>query len=96
MRDRFMDEANRHANTLRVNSIFAHKKSPAINYEALIIDAWQCPTLTWGDPTLPSAMCRFTSEFEMGSGGTNTLLPPGKLVGFKKIKFFKSEFWNCN
>ncbi|NIG46207.1 hypothetical protein F3J31_20645, partial [Enterobacter sp. Acro-832] len=28
-----------------------------------LIDAWQFPTLTWGDPTLPSALRRFTSEF---------------------------------
>ncbi|HFI9245482.1 TPA: hypothetical protein ACGSON_003172, partial [Escherichia coli] len=26
-------------------------------------DAWQFPTLAWGDPTLPSALRRFTSEF---------------------------------
>ena len=31
--------------------------------------------------TLPSAMCRFTSEFGMGSGGSNTLLSSGKPVG---------------
>ena len=31
--------------------------------------------------TLPSAMHRFTSEFGMGSGGSNALLSPGKLVG---------------
>ncbi|MCK7082562.1 hypothetical protein VB266_21765, partial [Enterobacter bugandensis] len=31
-----------------------------------LIDAWQFPTLTWGDPTLPSALRRFTSEFGMG------------------------------
>ena len=42
--------------------------------------AWQCPTLTQGDPALPSAIRRFTSEFGMGSGGTNALLPPGKLA----------------
>ncbi|MCP1112033.1 hypothetical protein M6B24_02065, partial [Enterobacter bugandensis] len=28
-----------------------------------LINAWQFPTLTWGDPTLPSALRRFTSEF---------------------------------
>ncbi len=39
---------------------------------------WQFPTLTWGDPTLPSALRRFTSEFGMGSGGTTALSPPGK------------------
>ncbi len=43
-----------------------------------LIDAWQFPTLTWGDPTLPSALRRFTSEFGMGSGGTTALKPPGK------------------
>ncbi len=39
---------------------------------------WQFPTLAWGDPTLPSALRRFTSEFGMGSGGTTALQPPGK------------------
>ena len=43
-----------------------------------LFDAWQFPTLAWGDPTLPSALRRFTSEFGMGSGGTTALLPPGK------------------
>ncbi len=43
-----------------------------------LFDAWQFPTLTWGDPTLPSALRRFTSEFGMGSGGTTALSPPGK------------------
>ena len=43
-----------------------------------MFDAWQFPTLTWGDPTLPSALRRFTSEFGMGSGGTTALVPPGK------------------
>uniref|UniRef100_UPI00226B15C2 hypothetical protein n=1 Tax=Erwinia psidii TaxID=69224 RepID=UPI00226B15C2 len=28
-----------------------------------LYDAWQFPTLAWGDPTLPSALRRFTSEF---------------------------------
>ncbi len=36
-------------------------------------DAWQFPTLAWGDPTLPSALRRFTSEFGMGSGGTTAI-----------------------
>ncbi len=31
-----------------------------------------------GDPTLPSALRRFTTEFGMGSGGTTALLPLGK------------------
>jgi hypothetical protein len=43
-----------------------------------LFEAWQFPTLAWGDPTLPSALRRFTSEFGMGSGGTTALVPPGK------------------
>ena len=46
----------------------------------LFIGTWQCPTLTWGNPTLPSALIRFTSEFGMGSGGTVSLWLPRNLV----------------
>jgi hypothetical protein len=42
--------------------------------------AWQCPTLAWGDPKLPSALSGFTAEFGMGSGGAHLLLSPSKLV----------------
>ncbi len=45
-----------------------------------LFDARQFPTLTWGDPTLPSALRRFTSEFGMGSGGTTALVPPANSV----------------
>ena len=55
----------------------AKKPSLSTGLSALF-DAWQFPTLTWGDPTLPSALRRFTSEFGMGSGGTTALVPPGK------------------
>lgn len=48
-------------------------------------DAWQFPTLAWGDPTLPSALRRFTSEFGMGSGGTTALLPPGKFCFIRPL-----------
>ena len=44
------------------------------------IRAWRWPTLTWGSPTLPSAMLRFTSEFGMDSGGSTALLSSSKLV----------------
>ena len=54
-------------------------KRPSLSTEPFVLfDAWQFPTLTWGDPTLPSALRRFTSEFGMGSGGTTALSPPGK------------------
>ena len=60
-------------------SFRTHEKKP-IRQDGLLhlFDAWQFPTLAWGDPTLPSALRRFTSEFGMGSGGTTALLPPGK------------------
>ena len=48
-------------------------------------DAWQFPTLAWGDPTLPSALRRFTSEFGMGSGGTTALRPPGKFCFIRPL-----------
>ena len=54
------------------------QKSPEQMFRASVFDAWQFPTLAWGDPTLPSALRRFTSEFGMGSGGTTALKPPGK------------------
>ena len=34
--------------------------------------------LSHGKATLPSPQLRFTSEFEMESGGSTALLPPGK------------------
>ncbi len=56
-----------------------HAKSPSVRMGFFtLFDAWQFPTLAWGDPTLPSALRRFTSEFGMGSGGTTALQPPGK------------------
>ena len=51
----------------------------------LQFDAWQFPTLAWGDPTLPSALRRFTSEFGMGSGGTTALRPPGKFCFIRPL-----------
>ncbi len=52
-------------------------KKPRRLTGALALNAWQCPTFTWGDPTLSSALSVFTSEFGMGSGGTRSLWPPG-------------------
>ena len=55
----------------------AESKKPAVR-RVLLNGTWQCPTLTWGSPTLPSALIRFTSEFGMESGGTVSLWLPGK------------------
>ena len=55
----------------------AESKKPAVR-RVFLNGTWQCPTLTWGSPTLPSALIRFTSEFGMESGGTVSLWLPGK------------------
>ena len=47
---------------------FAAFKSLAVSYSRMII------------ATLPSALSCFTSVFGMGTGGSNSLWPPGKLV----------------
>ena len=67
--------------SFRVASDLIAKKTKAPYFRTGLLsffDAWQFPTLAWGDPTLPSALRRFTSEFGMGSGGTTALVPPGK------------------
>ena len=61
------------------NNRYNKSKRPSLSTGPFaLFDAWRFPTLTWGDPTLPSALRRFTSEFGMGSGGTTALRPPGK------------------
>ena len=47
--------------------------SNQLNYHSAKCSNWQCPTLTWEYPTLPSALQHFTSEFGMDSGGTIAL-----------------------
>ncbi len=54
------------------------QKSPVFRLGFLLYLMPGSSLLTWGDPTLPSALRRFTSEFGMGSGGTTALVPPGK------------------
>ena len=41
------------------------KRPPVCGGLSLKLGAWRCATLTWGNPTLPSPLLRFTSEFEM-------------------------------
>ena len=68
--------------TVRRYGQMRHKKPrPLVNGAGLLcLIAWQCPTFTWGGPILSSAQSVFTSEFEMGSGGSRSLLPPDKAV----------------
>ncbi len=53
-------------------------KSPELMFRAFGLFDAAVSYSRMGDPTLPSALRRFTSEFGMGSGGTTALLPPGK------------------
>ena len=77
----------RYSNQLNYRSTysFAFRLLIIVSQEIInktLINVWQFPTLTWGDPTLPSALRRFTTEFGMGSGGTTALLPPDKFCTF--------------
>ena len=55
---------------------FKYKKTPMHLHRGYLFEVWRCPTLAWGDPTLPSALVCFTSEFGMDSGGATPLWPP--------------------
>jgi hypothetical protein len=67
---------------------YIQKKTRTLLFGFFGIKASRCPTLTWGDPTLPSALSSFTSEFEMGSGGSYLLLSRDKLV--EEVNFFET------
>ena len=73
----------RYSNQLNYRSAYLCV-TDAVLHPHLII-TWRFPTLTWGDPTLPSALRRFTSEFGMGSGGTTALRPPGKFCFIRPL-----------
>ncbi len=62
-----------------------NKKPGLLTGLSALFDARQFPTLTWGDPTLPSALRRFTSEFGMGSGGTTALVPPRQILFYQHV-----------
>ena len=47
-----------------------HKKRPALSADLRL--AWQRPTLTGGDPQLPSALKSLTSVFGKGTGVTSS------------------------
>ena len=68
----------------RVLALLPNEKALVVRQGLFEIRTWQCPTLTWGNPTLPSPLTCFTSEFGMDSGGTTSLLSPDK-TGFNKL-----------
>ena len=49
-----------------------------------------------GTPTLPSAMLHFTSEFEMGSGGSIALLSPENWLLRTDYSVLRLTFGNMN
>ena len=59
---------------------FKTKKYPATGTGYCFIKSLAVTYFHMGTPTLSSALSSFTSEFEMGSGGSHLLMPPGKLV----------------
>lgn len=73
------------------NRIVSHKKTPD-GFPSGVLN--KCLTMTYshmGSPTLPSAQSRFTTEFEMGSGGTNSLWSSGKLSACRGNSFTMSK-----
>ncbi|MGC6233552.1 hypothetical protein VU677_22755, partial [Hafnia paralvei] len=49
--------------TIKIIQNSNSKKAPCFRMRLFrLFNAWQFPTLAWGDPTLPSALRRFTSE----------------------------------
>ena len=63
---------------VRVHGQVSKKKPPA-NAGGFLFWRLAVTYSHTGTPALPSAIHRFTAEFGMGSGGSNALLPPGKL-----------------
>ncbi len=61
----------------------------------LLIQTWRCPTLTWGSPTLPSALQRFTSKFGMELGGSTALSPPRYSVDVFSCLLYSSVLPSC-
>ena len=57
-----------------------HKKTPRCFHQGVHIRSLAVSYSRIGNPTLPSPQLRFTSEFEMDSGGPTALLPPDKSV----------------
>ena len=55
------------------------KKNPGIIDTGVTVKSLAVTYFHMGPPTLSSALSSFTSEFEMGSGGSHLLMPPGKL-----------------
>ena len=58
----------------------ANKKPLRRRAAGVSIKSLAVPYFRIGSPTLSSALSVFTSEFEMGSGGSRSLWPPGKLL----------------
>ena len=60
----------------RIASILGHKKTPDTFVSGVLYLNLAMSYSHMGNPTLPSALSGFTSEFEKGSGGARSLLSP--------------------
>ena len=56
-----------------------------------LLVAWRRPTLTGGNPQLPSALKSLTSVFGMGTGVTSSLSSPDYLLRFVPSKLDNAE-----
>ena len=68
------------------------QKSPnlKLRFELIIIIKIRSLAMTYfhmNNATLSSALSRFTAEFGMGSGGSNSLWSPSKIVTIENILF---------
>ena len=69
-------------------AIIRTKKIPGHKDRVLLVKSLAVTYFHMGSPTLSSALSSFTSEFEMGSGGSHLLMPPGKLFAVTEIHLF--------
>ena len=73
--------------------IFCRDKKTPLNERGFRIKSLAVSYFHMGSPTLSSALSGFTSEFGMGSGGSHSLWPPGKLVD--STKRFAESNWKA-
>ena len=73
------------------------KKTPQLTLRGLRVRSLAVSYFRMAAATLSSALNVFTSEFEMGSGGSRSLWPPGKLLApsaQSKVQSEKSKVFN--
>ena len=79
-----------------IDKLVRHKrKNPSLLAGVFAIGCLAVTYSRMAGATLPSAQLRFTSEFGMESGGSTTLLPPGKTVTIWDENFYCNLYITC-